>query len=147
MHKNLVCLAITNLKYKDYKNFYQFLLLLSEDVSLNPVPVQISPAVNASIWEPLNKKGLQFLLININSLLPKIDELKGIANKTKVAIIGTTESKLDHTVPNLKVNLPGYDVLRCDTNGNGGGAACYIRKDLFLDTIVLNYKYTAQCEI
>ena len=35
LHQNLVCLTITNLKYKDYKNFYQFLLLLSGDVSLN----------------------------------------------------------------------------------------------------------------
>ena len=25
LHKNLVCLAITNLKYKHYNNFYQFL--------------------------------------------------------------------------------------------------------------------------
>ena len=49
MHKALVCLAITNLKYKDYNNFHQFLLLLSGDVSLNPGPVQISPAVNGHL--------------------------------------------------------------------------------------------------
>ena len=35
LHQNLVCLAVTNLKYKDYNNFFQFLLLLSGDVSLN----------------------------------------------------------------------------------------------------------------
>ena len=105
-----MCLFVY-LKYKDYNNFYQFLLLLSGDVSLNPRPVQISPAVNVNIWEPLNKKGLHFLHININSLLPKIDELKCIANKTKAAIIGITESKLDHTLPDLEVNLPGYDIL------------------------------------
>ena len=111
MHQNLVYLAITNLKYKDYNNFYQFVLLLSGDVSLNPGPLQISPTVNFNIWEPLNKKGLHFLRINISSLLPKIDELKCIASKTNAAIIGITESKLDHTVPDLKVNLPGYDIL------------------------------------
>ena len=38
LHQNLVCLAITNLKYKDYNNLYQFLLLLSGDLSLNPGP-------------------------------------------------------------------------------------------------------------
>ena len=111
LHRNLVCLVITNLKYEDYNNFYQFLLLLSGDVSVNPGPVQISPAVNVNIWEPLNKKGLHSLHININSLLPKIDELKCIANKTKATIIGIAESKLDHTVPDLKVNLSGYDIL------------------------------------
>ena len=115
-------------------------MLLSGDVSLNPGPVQISPAVNVNIWEPLNKKGLHFLHININSLLPKIDELKCIANKTKAAIIGITESKLDHTVSDLEVNLPGYDILRCDRNRNGGGVACYIRKDLCFNTRALNCK-------
>ena len=112
-------------------------MLLSGDVSLNPEPIQISPAVNINIWEPLKKKGLHFLHININSLLPKIDELKCIADKTKAAIIEIAESKLDDTVPDLEVNLPGYDILRCDRNRNGGGAACYIRKDLCFNTRAL----------
>ena len=133
MQRNLVCLAIT-LKYRNYNSFYQFLLLLSGDVSLNPGLVQISSPVNVNIWEPFNKKGLHFLHININSLLPKIDELKCITNKTKAAIIGITESKLDHTVPDLEVNLPGYDILRCYRNRNGGGVACYIRKDFCFNT-------------
>ena len=141
LHQNLVCLAVTNLKYKDYNNFYQFLLLLSGDVSLNPGPVQISLAVNINICEPLNKKGLHFLHININSLLTKIDELKCMANETNAAIIGITESKLDHTVPDLEVNLPWYDILRYDRNRNGGdGVACYIRKNLCFNTRPLNCK-------
>ena len=91
LHRNLVCLAITNLKCRNYNSFYKFLLLLSGDVSLNPGPVQISPPVNINFWEPFNKKDLHFLHININSLLPKIDELKCIANKTKATAIGITE--------------------------------------------------------
>ena len=31
LHRNLVCLAITNLTYRNYNRFYQFLLLLSGD--------------------------------------------------------------------------------------------------------------------
>ena len=131
LHQNLVCLAITNAKYKDCNNFYQFLFLISGDVSLHPGPVQKSPAVNVNISEPLNKIGLCFLHININSLLPKIDELKCIANKTKTAIVGIIESKLDYTVRDLVVNLPGYDIFRRDRNRNGAGVACYIRKNLF----------------
>ena len=138
MHQNLVCLAITKPKYKDYNNFYQFLLPLSGDVSLNPGPVQISLAVNINIWEPFNKNGLHFVHININSLLPKTDELKCIANKA--TIIGITESKIDHTVPDLEVRLPKYDIFRCDRNRNGGSVACYIRKDLCFNTRPLNCK-------
>ena len=134
LHKNFVFLAVTNLKHKNYTNFYKFLLLLSGDVSLNPGPVQRSPDISSTIWEPLNKKGLHFLHININSLLSKKDEIRCIVNKTKAAIIGITESKLDHTVPDSELNIPGYDILRCDRNRNGGGVACYIRKDLCFNT-------------
>ena len=109
-------------------------MLLSGDVSLNPRPVQISPAVNVNIWEPLNKKCLHFLHIE------KVDELKCIANKTKAIIIGITELKLDHTVSDLEVNLPGYDILWYDRNRNGGGVACYIRKNLCFNTRALNCK-------
>ena len=111
-------------------------------LSLNPGPIQISPAVNVNIWEPLNKKALPFIHINTNSLLPKIDELKCITNKTKTAIIGITESKLDHTVSDLEVNLPGYDILLLGRNRNRGGVACYIRKDLCFNTRALNCKET-----
>ena len=58
LHRKLVCLAITNFKCRNYNSFYQFLLLLSGDASLNPGPVQMSPPVNVNIWEPFNKKSL-----------------------------------------------------------------------------------------
>ena len=60
--------------------------------------------------------------------------------KTKANIIEITESKLDHTVPNLEVNFPGYHILRCDRNRNGGGVACYIRKDVCFNTRTLQCK-------
>ena len=134
LHKNLVYLAITNIRCKVHTNFYYFLLLLSGDVSLSPGPVQISSVVNTNIWEALDRKGLHFLYINLNSLLPKIDESKCIANNTKAAIIEITESKLDHTVPDIEVNLPWYGILQCNENRNGGGVACYKRKDLCFNT-------------
>ena len=87
-------MSITNLIYKDYKNFCQFFLLLSGDVSLNPGPVQISSTVNVTIWEPLNKKWWHFFHININILLLEIDKLKSIANKINAAITGVTDQNL-----------------------------------------------------
>ena len=68
------------------------------------------------------------------------DEITCIANKTKAAVIGIKESKLDHTVPDSEVNLPGYDILRCDRNRNCGGIACYIRKDLCFNARTLHCK-------
>ena len=39
LHKTFLFLAVTNLKYKNYTNFYNLFLLLSKDVSLNPGPI------------------------------------------------------------------------------------------------------------
>ena len=94
--------------------------------------------MNTNICKPLNQKGLHFLHINTNSLLSKVDKLKCIAKKTEATIMGITESKLDHTVPDLEVNLPVYDILQYDRNRNVGGATCYIRKDLCFNKRPLN---------
>ena len=59
--------------------------------------------MKTNIWDTINKKGLHFLHIDTNSLLQKIDELKGIVNKTEAGINGIAESKLDHIIPDLKV--------------------------------------------
>ena len=69
--------------------------------------------------------------------------MKCITNKTKATIFGITESKLDHTIPDLEVNFPGYDILRCDRNRNGSGVTCYIKKDLCSNTRALNCKEIA----
>ena len=81
------------------------------------------------IFGPTQQKDLLILYLNINSLLPIINELKSIANKIKATIIGIAELKINYTVPDLDVNLPGYDIPRCDRSKNGGGVSCYIRKD------------------
>ena len=76
------------------------------------------------------QRGLHFLHLNINSLLPKIDELRLIANKTNAAVIGISESKLDKSVLDGEVGIDGCEIKRCDRDRHGGGVACYIRKDL-----------------
>ena len=68
--------------------------------------------------------------LNINSLLPKIDELRHMARLSNAAVIGICESKLDKSITNSEILIDNYDLLRCDRNRNGGGVACYIRNDL-----------------
>ena len=104
LHKNFVFwqFLIKNL-FICKTNFYKLLLLLSGDVSLNPESIQGSEDINSTMWELLNKKGLCFLHININSLLSEKDEIRCIGNNTKSAITRITESKLDHTVPDPEV--------------------------------------------
>ena len=62
------------------------------------------------MWNPFRKRGLHFLHLNINSLLPKIDEVRLIAKNSNAAVIGITESKLDKTVFDSEVNVDGYEL-------------------------------------
>ena len=123
----LLC-AISNFKLnsKNYKKSFHLLLLLSGDIELNP-----GPSINLNEDMKFTKqRGFHMLHVNINSLLPKIDELRAIAESTKVALIGITESKLDSSVTDSEISIDRYDVLRLDRNRHGGGVACFIRHDI-----------------
>ena len=124
--------ALSKLNFKKNKHmkFYQLLILLSGDISLNPGPCQYIPDQNKDLFEPFRKQGLQFLHINVSSLPSKIEELRNIVGRTKPAVLGIIESKLDSSNPDQEVKISGYSILRNDRNRNGGGVACYIRADL-----------------
>ena len=81
-------------------------------------------------WKVFNKRGLHLIHLNINSLLSKIDELRAIAKKSRAAVIGITESRLDESVTDGEINIDGYELIRSDRNRHRGGVACYIRNDI-----------------
>ena len=80
-------------------------------------------------WKAFQCKGLHFLHINVNSLLPNIDEVNLIANKSNATILGISETKLDNTIMDSELNIEGYYLIRSDRNRRGGSVACYIKKD------------------
>ena len=97
---------ISKLKYQNLHSFSHLLLLLSGDISLNPSPVQQDTLQCLNKWNVFKNRGLNFIHLNINSLLPKIDELRYIAKSTNAAVIGICESKLDASVldPEISIN-------------------------------------------
>ena len=46
-------------------------------------------------WKAFSSRRLHFIHLNVNSVLSKIEELRQIAQGSKAAVIGITESKLD----------------------------------------------------
>ena len=119
---SFISLSLTKIKLKKKSSFFWLLLLLSGDIEKNPGP--------SSIGCFQNKKGLHFAHININSLLPKIDELRYFIRNNNIAVLGITESKLDTSIYNSEIQIEGYELLRCDRNRHGEGVACYIRRNL-----------------
>ena len=115
---------------------------MSGDISLNPRPVNWHQIKNHK-FEVFTRKGLHFIHLNINDLLPKIDELRYIAKNSNAAVIGISETKLDNTVYDSEVAVDGYNIVRNDKNRKGGGVACYIRNNICfnLKTCLYNIVY------
>ena len=82
------------------------LLILSSDINLNPGPAN-RHQIKDHKFEAFTRKGLHFIHLNINSLPPKIDELRYIAKNSNAAVIGISETKLDNTVYDSEVAIDG----------------------------------------
>ena len=68
--------------------------------------------------------------MNISSLLPKIDKICFITKQSNASIIGISESKLDSSILNKKLDIDDYNLFRLDHSRRGGRVSCYIRKSL-----------------
>ena len=88
------------------------MLLLSGDISLNPAPAYNNQSLHSNEWNVFRSKGIHLIHLNVNSLLPKIDEIRYIAERTKAAVIGITESKLDESIFQSEIQIDNYDLLR-----------------------------------
>ena len=133
LHSDLVFFSISKLQYRNSNSYFNILLLLSGDISLNPGPLHNNQLQPQSEWNVFSSKRLHFIHLNVNSLLPKIDELRNIAKLSNAAVIGIRESKLDDSVFSSEIHFDNYNTLRCDRNKHGGGVVCYIRNDLSFD--------------
>ena len=111
------------------------LALLSGDISLNPGPTHQHKLQCLNEWNIFKSRGLHFFHLNINSLLPKIEELRIIAKSIDATIISISESKLDKSVLEPETEIDDYKILRCDRSRHGGGVACHIRNDLSYNII------------
>ena len=122
--------SVSKLKYRNLNSYFHLLILLSGDISLNSGPTHQHKLQCLNEWNIFKSRGLHFIHFNINSLLPKIDELRIIAKSTNAAIIGISESKLDESVLEPEIEIDDYKILRCDRSRQGRGVACYMRNDL-----------------
>ena len=98
LHSDVVFFSISKLQYRNSNSYFNLLLLLSGDISLNPGPPHNNQLQPLREWSVFNSKGLHFMHLSVNSLLPNIDELRNIAKLSNAVFIGISESKLDNSV-------------------------------------------------
>ena len=127
--------SASKLKYRNLNSFFHLLILISGDISLNPGPNHQHKLQRLNKWNIFKSKCLHFIHLNINSLLPKIEELRIIAKSTNATIISISESKLDESVLESEIQIDNCKILLCDRNRHGGGVACYMRNDLSYNII------------
>ena len=65
--------------------------------------------------------------MNIASLVIHIEELNILTLKLQFDILCINETRLDESINDSQVKLPGYEIIRRDRNRMGGGVASYIR--------------------
>ena len=87
------------------------MLILSGDTSLNPGPVYNSKSLDSNEWNVFKSKDIYLIHLNVNSLLPKIDKIRYLAERFNAAVIGITESKLDESIFQSEIQIDNYDLL------------------------------------
>ena len=77
-----------------------------------------------------NIKGFKIACININSLHKHIDEIRYILMSGPLEVLAVNESKLDNTITDGEIHIPGYVITWKDRNRHGGGVALYIKENI-----------------
>ena len=97
--EQMTLFSVSQLKIHNRDKFLRILLLLTRNLEMNPGPVQQPDSFSQeNIYDNFKCRGMHFLHLNINSVFPKIDELRIIAKETNPSIIGLTETKIDSNV-------------------------------------------------
>ena len=153
MQKRRVCiltllfLSISKPQYRNSSSYFNLLSLFSSDMSLKPCLVRNDQLQPQREWSVFSSRRLLFILLNFNSLLTKINELRNIPRLSNTAVICISQSRLEDSVLLSEIPIDNYSILYCDWNGHGGGVVCYIKNDinsffhLKLKTFSSNYYY------
>ena len=131
-----LCLQVNCLNqtkcHKNHIFYLKLILLLSGDISLNPGQIQNDHLKEN--WKTFRSGGLHFIHLNINSLLPKIDELREIVKISNPTVIGITETKIGNSINDSESFFDGYCAIRRDQNKKGGGVVCYFTNKICCNT-------------
>ena len=71
-----------------------------------------------------------FKIASLNSLLKHIDEIRHVFRSTPFDISAINESKIDESILDNEISIPGYNLIRKDRNRAGGGVVLYIRNNI-----------------
>ena len=80
-----------------------------------------------------SNRGFKLANLNVTSLVKHIDELRILLADTPVDVLSINETRLDDSVKDSDVYIPGYEIIRRDRETNsrlGGGVCFYLRSNI-----------------
>ena len=89
--------------------------------------------------------GLKIAHLNVNGLLRKLNTLKVLIEETNVDILAVTETHLEADIPDEKVEIDNYELLRRDrkTDDGWGGVIVYHKEILH----GIEFKPETECDL
>lgn len=74
-------------------------------------------------------RGFRMASLNINQLTTHIDELRILLANNDIDIVSINETKLNESIRDHDVHIPGYEIIRRDRLTKCGGGVCfYVKK-------------------
>ena len=70
---------------------------------------------------------MHFIHLYVNSNLPKIEEIRHLAELSNPSIIDISVTKLDGSVVNSEIVINGYDPMTLCCSRRGADVACFIK--------------------
>ena len=96
-------------------------------------PIENHENLDTYEFLPSKKRVFKLASLNINSLLAHIEELRVLLADLSIEVLVINETKLDSTVNDKEVYIPGYEIIRSDRylKGRSGGGVClYVRSTI-----------------
>ena len=75
-------------------------------------------------------KSIDFMHVNIRSLLPKFVLLTALAHSANPDVLAVSESCLRKTTKIPEISIANYNIFRQDRTAKGGGVAIYCKDNL-----------------
>lgn len=79
--------------------------------------------------------GLSIYYSNCRSILPKMDELRVVADSTRPDFIALTETWLGPDIFSSEVAIPSYQLIRRERSRHGGGISLFVS-----DSVVVTFR-------
>jgi hypothetical protein len=96
----------------------------------NPGPTLTDNNISSPLNFFANIKGFKMACINVNRLMKHSDGIRFILTSTTLEVLAINESKLDNSINDGEIHIPGYVSIRKDRTRHGGGVLIYIKENL-----------------